>query len=231
MPTGPWLPALRITQHAFADLLRTADPGAPVPACAPWTVTDLVLHLANTHRWAAGMAAGGSEDEDDAVGPRDPDALRRYYDDAAAHLRATLDRLGPDFPARTLNGPGPASFWHRRQLHETLVHLDDLATATARPQPVTDPLLWSDTVDEVVTVLTPRQLRLGRIAPLGATLTLHATDTGRRWTLGTAGPAATVTADARTLALLLWRRTELSGPELTGDRRAADLLLTAALTP
>ncbi len=83
----------------------------------------------------------------------------------------------------------------------------------------------------MVTVLTPRQLRLGRIAPLGATLTLHAADTDRRWTLGTTGPAATVTADAHTLARLLWRRTGPSGLELTGDRRAADLLLSAALTP
>lgn len=185
-PLAPdaWLPALRTAQTAFADLLADADPGALVPACAPWTVADLARHLATIHRWAAGMAARiDGLDQDDTAGPRDPAALRDFYRDCATLLRSTLDHLGPDAPAYTLNGPGPAVFWHRRQLHETLVHVADLAAATGRPHPVTDPVLWADCVDEVITVMAPRQLRLARITAPAHPIALHATDTGHRWVL------------------------------------------------
>ncbi|GIG26980.1 maleylpyruvate isomerase family mycothiol-dependent enzyme [Cellulomonas denverensis] len=192
-PLAPdaWLPALRTAQTAFADLLADADPGAVVPACAPWTVADLARHLANIHRWAAGMAAWiDGLDEDDTAGPHDPAALRDFYRDCATLLRSTLDHLGPDAPAYTLNGPGPAAFWHRRQLHETLVHVADLAAATGRPHPVTDPVLWADCVDEVITVMAPRQLRLARITAAAHPVAVHATDTGHHWVLDLTDPGA-----------------------------------------
>lgn len=44
------------------------------------------------------------------------------------------------------------------------------------------PAVRADTVDEVVTVMYPRQVSLGRCAPLPAALRLPATDTGRTWT-------------------------------------------------
>ena len=52
------------------------------------------------------------------------------------------------------------SFWHRRQLHETLIHLWDLRTAGGLDL-VVEPMLWADTVDEALTVMHPRQVRLG----------------------------------------------------------------------
>ncbi|WP_158375494.1 maleylpyruvate isomerase N-terminal domain-containing protein [Cellulosimicrobium cellulans] len=252
------LDALAAAQDAFAALLAEADPGAPVPGCAPWTVTDLALHLGGVHRWAAAMARREDDDGADPVGPREPDALRTFYREQADVLQATLRSLGPDAPAYTLLGPGPAAFWHRRQLHETLVHLHDLAAAAGAPHPVADPVLWADAVDEVVTVMTPRQVRLGRMAPLDAPVELIADDAGRSWLLGAPadgqpGPAGlrpeaagdatapsapdgapvTVAGPARALALLLWGRTPADDPALTvtGDRAALDAARAAPLTP
>lgn len=233
------LGTLAAAQDAFARLLAEADPAVPVPACAPWTVTDLALHLAGVHRWAAGMARGTDDGGDDPTEPRAPAALRAFYREQADALLATLRALGPDAPGLTLAGPGPAAFWHRRQLHETLVHLDDLAAAAGVPHPVDDAALWADGVDEVVTVMTPRQVRLGRMAPLASPVGLVATDAGRSWVLGgksggpSGAPSVTVAGPARALALLLWGRTAPHDPALTatGDRTALANALAGPLTP
>ncbi|MBD3779019.1 MAG: maleylpyruvate isomerase family mycothiol-dependent enzyme [Micrococcales bacterium] len=244
----PLLDALAAAQDAFARLLADADPGAPVPACAPWTVTELGLHLAGVHRWAAGMARGVDDEGDEPTGAaREPAAVRASYREQAAALLDTLRALPADAPALTLDGPGVAAFWHRRQLHETLVHLHDLAGAAGVPHPLDDPALWADTVDEVVTVMTPRQVRLGRMPALDAPVALVAVDAGRSWVLGGAAGAAgaadaadapspapvTLAGPARVLALLLWGRTTADDPALTvgGDRAALDEALARPLTP
>ena len=85
--------------------------------------------------------------------------------------------------AWTLVENGPASFWHRRQTHETLVHLWDLRTAGGLDLSV-DPRLWADTVDEVVTVMQPRQERMGRMEPLPARSGWSRTTPGGPWLLG-----------------------------------------------
>lgn len=248
------LDVLADVQDAFAALLARADLDAPVPACGTWTVTELALHLGGVHRWAAGMARGVDGDDVEPTEPRERATLLAFYLEQAARLRATLHELGPDAPALTLVGPGPAAFWHRRQVHETLVHLHDLADAAGVPHPVDDPALWADTVDEVVTVMAPRQVRLGRIDAPEAAVSLVATDAGHAWVLGggggvedpTDGAGAAdggptdrtsapveVSGPARTLALLLWGRTRADAPGLavTGDRAVLDAALARALTP
>lgn len=199
-------------------------------------MTDLALHLAGVHRWAAGMARGVDGADTEPTGPRERAALLAFYREQADLLLATLVEVGPDAPALTLTGPGPASFWHRRQVHETLVHLHDLADAAGVPHPLDLPTLWSDGVDEVVTVMTPRQVRLGRIVPLERPVALTAADAGASWVLGGRSgddPAATVTGPARTLALLLWGRATADDATLavTGDRAVLDATLGRALTP
>ena len=69
-------------------------------------------------------------------------------------LRTTLRSLDPDAPARTLLERGTVAFWYRRQLHETLIHLGDLRSAGGLDLAVA-PVIWADTVDEVVTVMHP----------------------------------------------------------------------------
>lgn len=228
------LAALAVAQHAFAEALASADPEAPVPSCAPWRVADLALHLGGIHWWAAGMAHGVDLDPREPAGPRDVDTLVRFYVWAAGALRRTLVDLGPDAPALTLVGPGTAAFWRRRQLHETLVHLWDLGAALGTDLTAVHDGVWSDTVDEVVTVMAPRQVRLGRMVATTTPVVLrdHA---GHVWRLGPEGwpAAAEVSGSARALALLLWRRIGPWDGALTvhGDAEALDRLLAAALTP
>ena len=123
------LAALGDAQRRFLTTLTSADPESLVPTCAPWRVADLALHLGGVHWWASAMALGVDLDPHEPTEPRDTSTLVAFYAWAAAQLRATLAVLGPDAPCATLLGPGHASFWRRRQLHETLVHLWDLQVA------------------------------------------------------------------------------------------------------
>ncbi|KQY47659.1 maleylpyruvate isomerase family mycothiol-dependent enzyme [Cellulomonas sp. Root137] len=216
-------------QDDFLATIPLVDPATRVPWCGRWRVKDLVVHLARIHHWAAGQARRRQETP---LG-RGPFVLEELYATCAAELRETLTELGPDAEAWTLLENGPASFWHRRQTHETLVHLWDLRTAGGLDLTV-DAWLWADTVDEVVTVMQPRQERMGRMEPLAAPIELVADDAGRTWLLGgTTHPAATVTGPADALALLLWGRATPDHPRLTvdGDAGALDDALGRRLTP
>lgn len=216
-------------QDAFLATIPQVDPTTRVPWCGRWRVRDLVVHVARIHHWAAGQASCRRETP---LG-RGPFDLAELYASCAAELRDTLVALGPDARASTLVGPGPASFWHRRQVHETLVHLWDLRTAGGLPLDV-DAAVWADTVDEVVTVMQPRQEHLGRMEPLPAPVGLVATDVERTWSLGgTGAPAVTVTARAQDLALLVWGRRSPGddGVAVDGDRAALDDALGRRLTP
>jgi uncharacterized protein (TIGR03083 family) len=218
------------TQRAFADSIAAVDPRAAVPTCGRWDVTDLVEHLAEIHHWAAAMARS----VDATPLERGARTLTEHYVASAHELATTLTELGPEAPARTLVGPGPASFWHRRQLHETLVHLWDLRTA-AGTAPDVSPEVWADTVDEVVTVMQPRQVRLGRAPAIEVAVDLTATDVGTTWRLGPPDDpaAATVRAPAESLALLVWRRITPAHTALTctGDLDRLHHVLGSALTP
>jgi uncharacterized protein (TIGR03083 family) len=217
------LAALAAEQRAFAALAARADPDLPVRACAPWTVTDLVRHLTGIHRWAAATtrlpADAGVPDEDETAATD--------YAAAAAELRAAL--ADPARPCPTLVGPGTATWWARRQLHETFVHRLDLADAVGVPA-AADPVVAADCVAEVVDTMQPRQVRLGRMAApaVGVRLTTPTAS----WELG-AAPVAEVRGPDLAVAQLLWRRTTLDDPRLTatGDRSAATVLLADRLTP
>ncbi|MCA5894874.1 maleylpyruvate isomerase family mycothiol-dependent enzyme [Isoptericola sp. NEAU-Y5] len=241
----PDLPALLARlQEAFAAAVPGAAPDARVPACGDWRVRELVTHLAGVHHWAAGMAVGDPSRSEELPEPEGgPAGLAALYRRHAGDLRTTLATAGPDQQARTLLGVGPASFWWRRQVHETLVHLHDLHAARLGSGPAAlaarlgvgvAPEVWADCVDEVVTMFAPRQVRLGRTAPLTVPLRVVAADLGWSWTLGEGpAPAATLTAPAHGLALLLWGRLEPAeaGAVVTGDAAAAERALAGPLVP
>lgn len=224
------LALLELTQRELLDTIDLVPADAPVPSCGRWTVTDLVEHVAEIHRWAAAMARG----EDDVPLVRGSVPLAEHYARCAREVTTTLAALGPDAPGRTLEGTGPASFWRRRQLHETLVHLWDLRTAGGHGVEAA-PEVWADTVDEVVHVMQPRQVRLHRMPPLEVAVDLTALDAGREWRLGPAGvaPRAAVAGSAASLALLLWGRRTPGGPHLAvaGDAAALDGVLAQPLVP
>ena len=227
------LALLGTMQDAFADTIPRVDPDASVPWCGRWRVRHLVVHLARIHHWAAAQAAGTPE----VPLGSGPFELEPFYRGCAAELRTTLEALGGDALCSTLVGPGPVAFWRRRQLHETVVHLWDLRAAGGLALDVA-PQVWADTVDEMVTVMQPRQVRMGRMPRLGDAIDLTATDVDRRWRLdcevGEEVPAAVaVSGSASALALLVWRRIDMDDATLTvrGDTRVLDEALGQRLTP
>ncbi|NOV99007.1 maleylpyruvate isomerase N-terminal domain-containing protein [Isoptericola halotolerans] len=249
---GPDLDHLTVLaglQDAFQAGIDGADPNAPVPACRRWRVRNLVTHLGRIHHWAAGQARRRQETP---LG-RGPFDLAPFYATQAAEIRDTLAALGPDASSWTLLGNGPASFWRRRQAHETLVHLHDLraarlgsGAAVADTAPLDVPAdVWADAVDEVVRLFAPRQVRLGRAAPLRAAVGLEAFDVGWSWVLGTAdgvdrqhdapadSPDVVLRATARDLALVLWGRLapDEVDAQITGDRGALDDALAGRIVP
>ncbi|WP_369374960.1 maleylpyruvate isomerase N-terminal domain-containing protein [Promicromonospora sp. Populi] len=234
-------------QGGFLAAVPDADPDARVPACGEWTVRELVEHLAGVHHWAAGQARA-ERGVPLGDGPFD---LAPHYAAQAATLRRALAELDPDATGRVLAhpapmGPGPVRFWHRRQTHETLVHLHDLLAAAAGAGALglveAEPEVWADTIDEVVTMFQPRQVGLGRMAPLRHPVALVATDVvgAPAWVLGAPGeradevaPGVVVSGTAEGLALMLWRRLTPAEAELTieGDPARLEAALAQPIVP
>ncbi|MCR8671099.1 maleylpyruvate isomerase N-terminal domain-containing protein, partial [Agrococcus sp. HG114] len=171
-------------QARFLDTTSRADRTTPIPWLGRWRVEQLVVHLARVHHWAAGQAR---RQQEEPLGRGPFDDLPALYAACAAELRETLAELDPDARAWALvddgvpraERTGTVRFWHRRQLHETLVHLWDLRTAVGEPLdaggPAIDEAVWLDCLDEVIDVMHPRQLRLERVAPPAARLVFEAT--------------------------------------------------------
>ncbi len=220
---------LRAEVEAFRQCLA-GDLSAPVAACPGWDVAALATHLGRVHRWAT--AALRSDDEP-AFPPRPGSVpLATWYAEGAAALLGELAARDPAQPCWTLWPPAVVGFWARRQALETLVHRWDAQTALGHPAAIA-PDLAADGVGEVVDVMLPRQVALGRQPALSAALELRAGE--HSWVVGD-GERAVLTAPAADLLLLLWKRRTLSdvldaGGVLTGSRGVAETVLAAALTP
>lgn len=216
-------------QRRFADSLGEIDPDLPIPTCGDWTARDLALHLADIYTWAARRAGGPK------VRLEPGDDLVAHYRTAASVLFTTLSELDPDEPCWTLlddDRPaeeprvGTRAFWHRRQALETMVHLWDLRTPAGL---VTEfsPEEWWDCADEVVTVMQPRQVRLGRTAPPEVRVVLTSGEAEELVVdaAEVSAPTVRVSGTAEQLALLLWGRRSAADLDVDGDRDA----LAAAL--
>jgi MDMPI C-terminal domain len=115
------------------------------------------------------------------------------------------------------------------------VHLWDLRTAGGLGLDVR-PEVWADTVDEVVTVMQPRQVSRDRMPRLPSAIELTASDVDRMWRLDTAddGPAVVqVRAPASVLALMLWgrRSPDDADVEVAGDGGVLRAALAGPITP
>ena len=232
-----YLSVLRRDTAAFADVLHDGDLETPVPDCPGWTLADLGNHLGGVHEWASGIITTGVPDER-PIAPVGDAGLAHWYAERAEELIAALSTTDPATEVWTF-GPSPrtVSFWLRRQPLETAVHLHDARRAVGLASPI-DQELAADGVDEVVTIMFPRQVRLERIAPLGRGVRLVLADVpDTAYVLagdGTAvdgSPVATVTATAEQLLLALWRRLSVDTLTLEGDADAAREVFRTALTP
>jgi uncharacterized protein (TIGR03083 family) len=223
-----WLGLLRGTTDRFATVIEAGDLDAPVTHCPDWRLRDLAEHLGGVHQWAAHAVVAGTPDlEPEPAGALDAAALAAWYRSQAAHLVEVLADRPAETPAWAMDPSNrTAGFWRRRQVHETRLHLWDAEQAVGAPMPYEPTLAW-DGVLEVVDVVCPRQVRLGRIEPLAGRLDLSATDGPWRVQLG-AGDPVEVRGPAELLLRLLWHRAD---PFAEGIDPRAGVLLSAAVTP
>jgi uncharacterized protein (TIGR03083 family) len=240
-----YLVHLRDSAAGFADGVATGDLDAPVAACPGWTLRDLAWHMGGVHRWATVALRENRAGDATHDGPVDAGPLAGWLREGAAGLVEALAAADPQAPCWSF-GPPPrlAGFWFRRQALETAIHLWDAQAALGSP-PAVDAGLADDGVDEVVTMMFPRQVRLSRCAPLSSSLAVRATDAGgaRRVlaadglpgeaTAGDAPASATISGPADRLFLLLWKRIGPDDPALTveGDAGAAQAVLVQPIVP
>lgn len=219
-----WLTLLGDSTDRFAAALEGADPDVPITWCPGWTLHDLVDHLGGVHQWAAHAVVAGDPSLEPEHLERGAD-LAAWYRTHAAALVDVLAATPADAPAWTLDKQDQtAGFWRRRQVHETVMHTWDAEEALGTPPPMDPDLAW-DGVLEVATVMYPRQVRLGRVAPLIPAVRIRGVDVSADVTLGTGEPLV-VEGSAEELLRLLWHRADPSGL----DPRVA-ALLSGPVTP
>ncbi|UMP00890.1 maleylpyruvate isomerase family mycothiol-dependent enzyme [Amycolatopsis sp. EV170708-02-1] len=247
MTPDEYLERLRELTTGFARVAGTGDHAASVPCCGDWRLRDLVVHLGNVHRWAAGIVRTGEP------APQDLDAepggdLAPWYRESADELIEALREAAPQDGAWNFTAAAKTkAFWYRRQVHETAVHLLDAHRAAGAGYTL-DPNLAADGVDEVLLGMLPKVKRWHTPPTVTVPLLLKTSDTGHAWLITPPGetdvpgsrqadPAeaagAVVSGTAEALDLLLWQRIELDGAaiEITGDAAAAKTFLAGPLTP
>jgi uncharacterized protein (TIGR03083 family) len=238
---------IRASAARLADIGSAHDPDLPVPSCPDWTLRQLATHVGRVHRWAAEIVSTRATERIPFDSPPDgkyPGAPA----ERAGWLSAGADRViaaitaARDEPVWAFGRLAPASFWARRQSHETMVHRADAELAVGAAV-VLDAVLAADGIDEWFGSVTERYRQRGDGAgalPVGAALAMQATGAGPagEWLIsstpaglrvqrGSAGqhgagdvnsaaPAdATVSGPADRLLLVLLRRRPADDPALT----------------
>ena len=161
-----------------------SDLRAPVASCPGWTTYDLVVHLGNVHAWAAtivetGRAAAEQNDE-----PRTPEARTVVSAVVRRQGRGPL-RGAQRRPTRPpcwnfAFGTGRASFWPRRQLHET-TDPPGRPRPDARPDAPRSPRRSRATASTRCCGDAAPDAQRGHPAALDRPVALTATDTGDTW--------------------------------------------------
>ena len=237
LAAGDYHAHLERDARAVIEDLRAADLDAAVPSCPGWTIRDLGRHLGAVHRWALEIVRTGRPG-DEPAGPQEREALVAWMEQGAAALLDAVRTADPEAPTWTF-GPEPrrASFWSRRQAHETSMHLVD-ARQSVGDVHLVDAVMASDGINEVVTVFFPRQVRLGRLPPLAHGIRLTTTDGSREsfvlagdGTHPASGIHATITGSAADLLLALWGRAGFGPLTVDGDPALVRTVLRSGITP
>jgi uncharacterized protein (TIGR03083 family) len=210
-----------------------------VPACPDWTLRQLATHVGRVHRWAAEIVSTRSTERvafdsvPDGKYPAEPAERAAWLNAGAARVVTAITAAG-DEPVWAFGSLAPASFWARRQAHETMVHRADAELAVGR-EVVLDAGLAADGIDEWLAMATGARRRGDGSAALrvGAALHLEATGAAETsdWLIsstpdglsvqcGSAGrdfgaAGVTVSGPADRLLLVLVRRLPADDPAIT----------------
>lgn len=219
---------------------------AAVPTCPGWTVSDLVLHIGEVHRWATAVVANEatklSSVPTDFLGPL-PDRAETFgwLRGGATKLCETLAAADPSVEyAAFLNDPMMPRllFWARRQTLETSMHRVDAESATGRCTGFS-PDVALDGIDEFLTGFLPRS-RTSLHSDQQRSLRVVPDYSERCWTVQisndlpqtTRSPGAgsgadadcTVAGAASDIYLALWNRGPLDTVRVSGDAAVIEQL-------
>lgn len=217
---------------AFAQVAAGVAAAERVPTCPEWLMRDLVGHIGQAPRWAAGILRSGAPAPVPDPRDADPGPPAGWTDWLLAGADDLLDAValvGADTTVWTIVGPRPASWWVRRLLTDLVVHTADAAFTAGAPFRVPVERA-ADTISEGLELLTtlakfPGQ-REGTIALRpsdGDGWLVTRTATGHTWQHGAVTADATVRGSTQDLLLVLTRRLPLDG--VAGDRALVEEFL------
>jgi uncharacterized protein (TIGR03083 family) len=233
-----------------AELLATgikgADLRAQVPSCPDWTLGMLLRHIGGGHRWAEKIVRTRATDflPDDEIrkleGDDSGEVPGAWLVEGAEHFADTLRSAGPDAKAWAPLIYGNVAFWARRFANETLIHRAD-ATLAAGTEFVVAEDVALGAVDEWMELdalpqhfeYKPQKREL--LGP-GRTLAFEATDAGAAWFVDLTGDvitwrrgpgdaAVTVRTALTDLLMVIYRRKDVSGCEILGNKELLDTYL------
>ncbi len=200
----------------MAAWVGDAEPGAPIPTCPGWTLTDLVGHVGTTQRWVSRLVGEGITDSGTAFSigwesaPADPSAWGSWLMDGAHSVEATFAGANDDRVVFDPSGGGDGvAFWSQRIFGEISVHRIDAAFALDREYRF-DPTLAVAAIEDW----------FANMASSG-------------WAANVPGFADAMRGDGQTIAWVtddadqawLLRRTEQAPLVLTHDRSDADVTI------
>lgn len=223
------------------DVAARADPGARVPSCPEWTMSDLLRHVGTVYLHKVEcMRLGGGPDAWPPPGLDDEPPLE-LLDRGYAALTAEFAARRPEDRAFTWYEPDQSvGFWIRRMAQETVIHRVDAELGAGEPVAGIPADLAADGVDELLVVFVqygttgwPEEFA-GLLKPAGDRLVsvvtpqqswkLRLTSQDVRVDGSAAGrPAAGVEGPAEDVLLWLWNRGG-AGTVITGDEETIALL-------
>lgn len=180
-----------------------ADLGVvPIPACAPWTTLDLLLHLGQVYVMVDDTVAQRAT-EPLRPGPRSvppptgrtPEeslaSLLEWYEDRRRTVLRTLSTADPDERVWTWAPPSEVRFYFRRMAHESTIHLLDLESRhdPTPTSPSRDVVM--DGIEEYFSIVVPGAIARRKKTPPTGSLHLHCTDGSGEW-LATVNDSGTV---------------------------------------
>lgn len=229
MDYAAYLDELTRAGTELADAAADAALDAAVPTCPEWDVRALLDHTGMIHRWAAANVRNGADRGAPYLENAPADGVLEWFRDGHAALVQTLRDTDPDAPcwAFLAGAPSTATFWARRQAHETSIHRADAESARG-VVPSVDPAFALDGIAELLEGFYGR--RGGRlysnppfslrVAPSDADASWLVTVAAEDRTVSRAGAGSadcTVSGSSPDLYLQLWNRNPATAVTVAGD--------------
>jgi uncharacterized protein (TIGR03083 family) len=230
------------------DVTESADPGAEVPSCPGWTMTDLVRHVGAVYLDKVECMRLGRDPGSWPPPGLDQEPLLALLDRGYAALAGEFATRRPEDRVFTWYEPDQSvAFWIRRMAQETVIHRVDAELAAGGPVTGIPGDLAADGIDELlvtfveygttnwpeefaemlkpagdrlVSVVTPERSWLLRLTSRDVRVVDESAADGPA---AVGSPAAAVAGPAADVLLWLWSRGG-EGTAATGDEDTIALL-------